>query len=175
MPTNPARRPGPDECHPFYAPYIARVPANDPLEALSKDVGAWGHLLAGVPPELEEHRYAPDKWSIREVVGHVTDAERMFCSRALAFSRGDRGPYPGFDENEYAQRSEANARSLADLASELYSVRAATLALVHGFTDGMWDRSGVASGREFTVRSLAWIMAGHSQHHRDLVEERYLG
>ena len=172
MPDWPGR-PGKDECADFYQPYIAAVDA-PLLEALEGDAEAWRELLAAVAPDREGHRYAAGKWSVREVVGHVTDAERMFSLRTMAFARGDRSHFPSFDENAYAAASGADRRLLASLAEEFSAVRAATLVLLRSFEDDVWDRRGVASGYEFTVRSLAWIIAGHSLHHRRVLAERYL-
>ncbi len=166
-------RPGSDEYADFYGSYIAAVkePLLDTLEA---EAGQWRALLAGVPPEREGYRYAPGKWSVREVVGHVIDAERMFAARAMAFARGDRSHYPSFDENLYAANSGADRRPLAELAEELAAVRRSTVLLLRSFEEDTWNRRGTASGYEFTVRSLAWIIAGHSRHHRGVVAERYL-
>ena len=172
MPDSPVR-PQPDEYADFYGGYIAAV--DGPLlETLEHDAGKWRALLATVSSAREGHRYAPGKWSIREVVGHVIDGERMFSMRAMAFARGDRSHFPSFDENAYAAASGADRRTLADLAEELSAVRGSTLLLLKSFEDETWDRRGTASGCEFTVRSLAWIMAGHSRHHRGVVAERYL-
>ncbi len=172
MPDSP-RRPASDECADFYQPYIATV-EGELFPALESDAQAWRAMLAAVPSGREGHRYAEGKWSIREVVGHVIDAERMFTMRAMAFARGDRSHFPSFDENAYAAASGADRRPLSDLTDELSAVRAATLLLVKSFEDDVWDRRGTASGYEFTVRSVAWIIAGHSRHHRKVVRERYL-
>ena len=172
MPDSP-RRPAQDECADFYEPYIAAVEGRL-LPSLADDAEAWRAMLTAVPADREGYRYAEGKWSIREVVGHVIDAERMFSVRAMAFARGDRSHFPSFDENAYAAASGADRRSLATLTDELSAVRASTLALLHSFENEIWDRRGMASGFEFTVRSLAWIIAGHSRHHRRVVVERYL-
>ena len=128
VPQSPAR-PATDEYADFYGSYIAAVkePLLDTLEA---EAAQWRALLAGVPPGREGYRYAPGKWSVREVVGHVTDAERMFTVRAMAFARGDRSHFPSFDENAYAANSGADRRPLADLAEELVAVRRATVLLL---------------------------------------------
>ncbi len=167
-------RPRIDEYADYYAPYVAAV--EGPLFAsLERDAEAWRALLAAVPPNREGYRYARGKWSVREVVGHVTDAERMFCVRMMAFARGDRSHFPSFDENVYVAASGADRRALSDLGEELAAVRVCTLLLMRGFEEGVWDGRGVASDCEFTVRSLAWIIAGHSRHHRKVLAERYLG
>lgn len=167
-------RPGSDEYADFYGTYIAAV--KEPLlDTLEEEAGEWRALLADVPPDREGYRYAPGKWSVREVVGHVIDAERMFTVRAMAFARADRSHFPSFDENAYAANSGADSRALADLAEEFAAVRRATVLLLKSFDKEAWSRRGVASGYEFTVRSLAWIIAGHSRHHRRVLAERYLG
>ncbi len=172
MPDSP-RRPAQDECAESYQPYIAQV-EGELLPELADDAEEWRAMLAAVPSGRERHRYAEGKWSIREVVGHVIDAERMFSMRAMAFARGDRSHFPSFDENAYAAASGADRRPLSDLTDELSAVRASTLQLLKSFEDETWDRRGMASGFEFTVRSVAWIIAGHSRHHRRVVAERYL-
>lgn len=166
-------RPGKNECAESYRPYVAVAQA-PLLEGLARDAEAWRAMLAAVPRDREGYRHARGKWSVREVVGHVTDAERMFCVRAMAFARGDRSHFPSFDQNAYAAASGADRRSLASLADEFSAVRTATLLLFRSFQNGVWDRRGTASGYEFTVRSLAWIIAGHSRHHRRVLVERYL-
>lgn len=167
------RRPGADECVDYYKGYISK--AKSPvLTGLAQDGEKWQAQLHALSPEQERHRYAPGKWSLREVVGHVIDTERVFAVRALAFARCDSVPWPGFDQDEYNAASGADNRPVAQLAAELAAVRGSTLLLFAGFGDESWDRRGIASGNEFTVRSLAWIMAGHSRHHRKVVEERYL-
>ena len=170
---NPIPRPHPDEYAPLYASYVEAVETPLP-QALERDIAKWRDLLETVPAEKEGYRYAPAKWSIREVGGHVIDAERMFSVRAMAFARGDEAHYPSFDENAYAAESGADQRTLADLSEELSAVRTATLLLLRSLPEGTWNRRGVASGNEFTVRSLAWIIAGHSRHHRRVLVERYL-
>lgn len=168
--------PGADECPAFYRPYLAAAArAGGSLGAvLEEDAAAWARVLESVPANKERYRYAEGKWTTREVVGHVADSERMFAARALAFARRDAGPYPSFDENEYAAHSGAGLRPLAALAEELQAVRRATLLLFEGFGEDVWERRGVASGCEFAVRDLAWIVAGHSVHHRRALCERYL-
>ena len=172
MPDSP-RRPTSDECADFYQPYIEAV-EGELLPALESDAQAWRTMLAAVPSGREGYRYEEGKWSIREVVGHVIDAERMFTMRAMAFARGDRSHFPSFDENAYAAASGADRRLLSDLTAGLSAVRTSTLLLLKSFEDGIWDRRGMASGYEFTVRSVAWIIAGHSRHHRKVVAELYL-
>ena len=151
------------------------MPEGDVLELLSTQIGTTLEVLASMPPELEEHRYAPDKWSVREVVGHVIDAERVFAHRAFSFARDDAGPLPGMDQHEYAAASNAATRPLAELADELAVVRNATLALFRGFPEEAWTRTGVASGFSFSVRCFPFIIVGHEIHHRTGLLEHYMG
>ena len=168
-----AMRPGSQEYHQFYQGYIASVPDGPITTTLSRQPDELRAILSGVPSHLEQHRYAPGKWSIREVVGHVTDAERMYSSRAFAFARRDPSHLPPFDQETYLNESGADGRSLAELVDELSAVRTATLALFFGLSTDAWDRRGVANECEFSVRSLAWIIAGHCQHHIRVLSTRY--
>lgn len=164
----------PSEYAPFYQTYVGRVPEGDILEILSGQMADTLGLFRSVPSELEEYRYGPGKWSVREVVGHLIDTERIFGFRALAFARGDATPLPGMEQDEYAAGSNAASRPLSELAAEFAAVRIATVALFRGFSDDAWGRVGIASGCSFSVRSLAFIIAGHEIHHRAGLEENYL-
>ena len=168
-------KPSPSEHEAYYSLYIDQVPEGDVLETLGTQIETTLDLLASVSPELEEHRYAPDKWSVREVVGHVIDAERVFAYRAFTFGRSDAAPIPGMEQNEYAAASNAAVRPLAELAAELAVVRRSTLALFRGLPDDAWSRAGVASGFSFTVRCFPFLIAGHEIHHRKGLIENYLG
>ena len=167
-------RPDPSEHDAYYSTYIDLVPEGDVLEILGTQIEATLELLTSVSPEVEEHRYAPGKWSVREVVGHVIDAERIFAHRALTFARSDQGPLPGMDQDDYASASNAGDRPLAELAAELAAVRQSSLALFRSFPDDAWTRSGVASGFSFTVRCFPFIVAGHEIHHRNGLMNDYL-
>ncbi len=164
----------PSEYAPFYETYVSRVPEGEILEILSVQIGDTLGLLNSVPAELEVYRYGTGKWSVREVVGHMIDAERIFSFRALAFARGDSAPLPGMDQVQYAAVSDAGTRPLAELAAELATVRAATVALFRSFSGDVWSRDGIASGCSFTVRSFPFIIAGHELHHRSGLEVNYL-
>jgi uncharacterized damage-inducible protein DinB len=171
----PIERPGPSEHEAYYSTYIDQVPEGYVLEMLGTQIETTLQLLASVSPEMETHRYASDKWSVREVVGHVIDAERVFTHRAFSFARADTAPIPGMDQDEYAAASNAALRPLAELAAELEAVRRSTLALFRGLPDEAWTRSGIASGFSFSVRSLLFIIVGHEIHHRKGLVENYLG
>ena len=166
-------RPAPDEFAPYYARYIEKVPDGDVVRTLREQRDGTAAFLRGIPDAKAGHRYAPDKWSIREVVGHLGDAERVFAYRALRFGRGDATPLPGFDENEFMKRARLDDRSYASLVDEFEAVRRATVALFDGFFPDEWTRHGAASGKDVSVRALAWIVAGHELHHVDVLKTRY--
>jgi uncharacterized damage-inducible protein DinB len=121
------------------------------------------------------HRYAPNKWSVKELVQHLVDTERVFSSRALAFARGDATELPGFDENAYAAASHADDRVLEEILEEHAAVRMASLALFTGLADEALTRRGVADGKPYSVRAIPWIVVGHELHHLAVLRERYLG
>jgi len=167
-------RPDPSEYAPFYAGYIAGVPEGELLGLLERQLEETTALLAAVPEAQGDFAYAPGKWTLKEVLGHIADAERVFSYRALRFARGDVTPLAAFDEQAWVPNSGARSRSLADLIGELRAVRVATLALLRALPPGTDGRRGTASGREVSVRALAWIIAGHERHHLKLIRERYL-
>lgn len=166
----PDRRPTPDTLAPFHAPYLARVPDGDIRATLAADFDAHTALLAGADPD---HAYAPGKWTVRQVVQHLADAERIFATRALRIARGDETPLPGFDHDAFAETTAPDRRPLASVVDEWRAVRAATLALFDGLPTPAWERVGKANGHPVSVRALAWITAGHARHHADLLAERY--
>lgn len=167
-------RPAPDEFDAFYAGYVARVPDGDLVAILARSGEDAAELLAGLTDEQAERAYAPGKWSIKEVVLHCADAERIFAYRVLRIGRGDQTSLPGWDEQAYAPASRANQRSIASLVEELRTVRAATVTLFDGLPADAWERRGNANGREITLRAVAWITAGHLLHHMAVIRERYL-
>ncbi len=165
--------PAAGEYAPYYGKYVEKLPEGDVLVTLQMQAANTAHLLAETAESRGSHRYANGKWSVKEVVGHITDAERIFAYRALRFGRGDATPLAGFDENQYVPAGGFDRRTLADLAAELAMVRAATLALFRGFDAEALLRRGEASGQPVTVRALAAIIAGHERHHVALLRERY--
>jgi hypothetical protein len=166
-------RPGADEHAPYYAGYVAAVPD----ERIGAQLQAQGDLLARLLAPLDEaqarHRYAPGKWSVKEVVGHLADVERVFAYRLLRIVRGDATPLPGFDEDAYVAAGDFDARPLSALVDEFRAARASTLALVLGVGAAHWERRGIASGHAVSARALAWLLAGHVAHHVRLLHERY--
>jgi hypothetical protein len=170
---NPITRPAEGEYNPYYGRYISQVPGDDALDALDAQIGETLALLAPLDEARALHRYAPGKWSVKETIGHVADAERVFAYRALRFARADATPLPGFDENVYVPAGRFDARPIDALRDELARVRAATLALFRSFDPAALARRGEASGNPVSVRALAWIIAGHERHHAALLRERY--
>lgn len=168
------RRPERSEFAEYYSTYVDKVPDGDIrqiLEAQSIEVPA---LLGAIPEAQADHRYAPDKWSIREVLAHLNDCERLFTFRAFWFARGFAGPLPSFDQNVAMSGANASARTWANHIAEFRAVRAATLALFGNLSAGAWECRGIASDNPVTVRALAYITAGHVAHHVALLNERYL-
>jgi uncharacterized damage-inducible protein DinB len=171
--TAPAR-PEANEYAPYYERYVSLVPDADVVETLTRQGEETLALLRAVTEEHAGSRYEPGKWSIKEVVGHVIDAERIFAYRALAIARGEQKPLPGMDQEEYMAGSDFDARTLADLAEEFAHVRRANTLMFRGLSAGAWSRRGVASDNEVTVRALAYIIAGHEAHHVQILRTRYL-
>jgi hypothetical protein len=166
-------RPASSEYAPSYGTYVSAVPEGDLLSLLQRQGRETVKLLREINEKKSQYRYAPGKWTIREVAGHLSDAERVFTYRALRFARGDATPLASFDENAWGAATNADARPLAEHIEELAAVRAATLALFRGFSEEQFARSGTASGHQITVRALAFITAGHERHHVKILQERY--
>lgn len=169
----PLARPHPTEVPTFYQGYVQAAPGSTLLESLSHPEAGFASL-AGLHRTLGDHRYASGKWTIKEVVQHVIDAERVFAYRALRFARNDATALPGFEENDYAPASEAGRRDMPDLLDEAATVRAGTIALYRSFTPVMLTRRGTASGHTLSVHALGWIIAGHAAHHLRIIHQRYL-
>jgi uncharacterized damage-inducible protein DinB len=167
-------RPASGEFLPYYGTYIDRVPRADIVETLTNQLPQTLSLIKLIPEATGDKRYAPGKWSIRDVLGHVIDGERIFVYRALRFSRSDLTPVPGFEENDYAANGPYSKVSLANLADEYEHVRRATIHFFANLNDEALSRRGTANGAEISVRALAFIIAGHETHHMDVLRERYL-
>lgn len=168
------QRPLEGEYSPYYETYISKVPDGDILETLTKQLDEMLKVLRSLPEERGGFRYSPEKWSIREVIGHLIDSERIFAYRALRFARGDVNPLAGFDQDEYVRASGSDRRKLTDLASEFEYLRRATISMLRSFEDAAGERRGKANNNEISVRALAWIIAGHERHHLQILRERYL-
>jgi len=166
-------RPGAGEYAPYYAGYIAQVPGDDVLPTLAGHIGTWSPILRRLSDAQALHRYAPGKWSVKEVIGHLCDGERVFGYRALRFARADATPLPGFDETAWVPASGSDRRPIGELVDELVAVRASTVELIRSFDDEALARRGEANGKTISVRALAWIAAGHALHHQAILRERY--
>ena len=168
------QRPRPDEHAPYHAAYLAHVPAGDIVEVLRAQLTDMLALARSIPARHHTFRYAPGKWSITEIFGHITDIERAFGLRAMCFARKDPGPLPGVDEDPYVAAADFDTRGLASILVELEHVRLANLALYASFDAAALERKGTASGRELSVRGLMYLTAGHALHHLGVLRERYL-
>jgi hypothetical protein len=166
-------RPEAGEFDPYYARYIDRVPEGDIGSLLEGQIRATAAVLRAVPAERATYRYAEGKWSIAEVVGHMTDLERIFGYRALRIARADSTPIEGFDENAYVPRGEFDRRTLPELVDDFEAARRSTLGLIRGFPPAAWTRIGTANGKPISVRALIYIIAGHERDHLGTLRARY--
>jgi uncharacterized damage-inducible protein DinB len=157
-----------------YQGYVTLVKDADVIEAMKASNERMLQLIRSIPDEKGLFRYAPEKWSIKEVLCHIIDAERIFTYRALRFARNDGTPLPGFDENEYAPQAGADARTLEAIAEESAHLRQATIDLFKSFTTDMLTRTGAANNTSISVLHLGYIIAGHESHHYNILQERYL-
>jgi hypothetical protein len=162
------------EAAPYYFKYIDRISSEDVVGVLAAQLEETPAFLLGISEEMSLHRYAPDKWSIRQVVSHVNDSERVFLYRTFWFARGFDDPLPSFDEKTCAGAAQADEVSWASHIEEFRGIRRATLAFFQNLPAQAWMRSGLASGNPFTVRALAYIVAGHTEHHTAILRERYV-
>jgi uncharacterized damage-inducible protein DinB len=166
-------RPESTEYAPYHGRYISLVPGSDILTTLESERRQTLLLLCGRDEADGDFRCAPDKWSVKEVLGHVCDAERVFAYRALRISRGDRTPMEAFEQDDYVRNAPFANRPLAELIEDYIAVRRATLTLLRNLDEQAWSRRGTASNNEVSVRALAYIIAGHEIHHRRILEEKY--
>lgn len=174
MSATAAPRPDKSE-YPTYAEgYVARVPDGDIVAILGRQLQDTLALIRIIPEARGDFRYAEGKWSVKEVIGHVIDAERVFAYRALRFARGDATELAGFEQDDYVRGGSFDKRSLSDLAGEYQHVRRATISLFANLDDQAWTRRGTANKNEVSVRGLAFIVAGHERHHVDILRTRYL-
>ena len=166
-------RPEPGEYNPYYDKYISLIPGTDILGTLDAERRKTLLLLCGRDEEDGNFRYAPDKWSAKEVLGHVCDTERVFAYRAMRIARGDATPMAGFEQDDYVRNGPFARMPLAELIEDYIAVRRATLTLLRNLEEPAWTRRGVANKSEVSVRALAYIIAGHEVHHRRILEEKY--
>ena len=159
---------------PYYGKYIQLVPEGDIVQTMGLQIEDTLRFLRSVPPLSGDRRYAPDKWSIKEVVGHLMDCERVFAQRALYFARNCPGPLPSIEPEEWVTVAGFGRMQLGDLINEFELVRRSNVLLFKGLSDEAWTRRGIASDMEFTVRSFAYIIVGHERHHLEILKTRYL-
>jgi hypothetical protein len=166
-------RPLETEYAPYYGNYIAHVTEDEILPVLRAQIDELDVLLDRVAPEQETYRYAEGKWSIREIVGHLIDGERVFGYRALCIARGETQNLPGFDQNQYMVPAPYDRVELEDLLSEFRLVRLSNIAMFRTLDEGAWARIGTANDSQISVRALAFIMAGHLRHHMGVLRSKY--
>ncbi|HEY3216193.1 MAG TPA: DinB family protein [Candidatus Eisenbacteria bacterium] len=174
MTVSTAARPAADEHIPYYGKYIALATESEAVAALEAQLEDMLPFLRGLGEEQGTLRYAPGKWSIKEVIGHLIDSERVFAYRAMRIARADRTPLAGFDENTYVPAARFDRLTLKVLVDELELVRRSNLAMFRGLDEDAWVRRGTANDNEVSVRALAFIIAGHGRHHVEILQERYL-
>lgn len=158
----------------YYGRYVNLVPEGDIVATLEKQGAEFTAFLRTIPEAKGDHRYGPDKWSVKEALGHVIDGERVFAYRALRFARGDQQPLPGFEQDDYVKTAQHGRAKLADLIEEFELLRRANVLMLRHLDEAAWTRRGTASGYEISVRALAFVLAGHVLHHWQVLKERYL-
>lgn len=168
-----AVRPAQNEYDSYYHRYISLVPDEDILIALDQQLSETLILLRGLSEQHGTFRYEPGKWSVKEILGHLIDTERIMSYRALCIARADRSSFPGFEQDDYVKNANFDKRSVSSLSREFEQVRRATIALFRNLDPEAWERRGVASNVEVSVRALAYIIAGHELHHKSVLKERY--
>jgi uncharacterized damage-inducible protein DinB len=165
-------RPAASEFASFYAGYIARVPDSGPVAELNEQIAAL-EKLKSLPDDKANHAYADGKWTVKEVLGHCADGERVFSYRLTRIARGDKTPLAGFDENEWAKTAPHRRRSIAAVIDEFIAVRRATLALMDSLDETAIANTGIANNNPVSGRAICWIIAGHARHHLNVLHERY--
>ncbi len=166
-------RPRPDEYDAAFERYVSRVPETDILAALEAQPAEMAAAFRSVPPAREEYRYAPGKWTIRGVLGHILDAERVFGYRALCISRGEKTSLPAFEEDDYAARAGHDLRPIASLLDEYATLRKSHVLMLRHVDDDAWTRFGTANALPVTPRAIAYILVGHPRHHMAVLAEKY--
>jgi len=174
MATSTIGRPETSELAEYQIAYISKVPGADILEFLEQQLEATLDLLRGIDEEKGNYRYAAGKWTVKEVVGHIIDSERVFAYRALVFSRSDSTTLPGFDQDLWAGHANHSTVPLKELAGEFEAVRRSTIGLFRHLDTAAWMRGGTANNNPITVRALAYLIGGHTEHHLEILKSRYL-
>jgi len=167
-------RPSNEEYFKYFQGYVDLVPEGDIRQVLEQSLKTTTELFGSFSEDQGNYRYAPDKWSLKEVLGHVTDNERIMSYRALRIARGDRTPLAGYDENEFIRNSSFNELPLAAIVEDYKAVRRATLSLLTTIADEAWTRTGIVNDKESSARAWFYILAGHELHHLNVIREKYL-
>ena len=167
-------RPTTAEYYKYYDRYVSLVPEGDIIKIFKEQLTSTESFFGGIPSEKAGYRYLPDKWSVKEVIGHVIDVEWVFSYRALRFARGDQTELPGIEQDDLMAGANFNTRDLTSLCEEFKHLRSANILLFNSYDEKIMDRVGLASGFEFSVRSILYIIAGHLNHHIGIIRERYL-
>ena len=168
------QRPATEEMIAYFQRYVVQAHGNDLIEALRNASEQTWEVVSRIPAGFADHRYAPGKWSIKEIFQHLIDTERVFAYRALCFSRNEVIELPGFDENMYIENANTDRRELHELLREYDVVRSSTIQLFNGMSEEMLMRSGTANGNLISVRAIGWTIAGHVLHHMQIIDQRYL-
>lgn len=168
------KKPSTEEYPKYYDPYIALVSEGSIENILINQLEETTALLSNLEEAQTNYRYADGKWTLKEVIGHIIDTERIMSYRFLRISRGDRTPLAGFDENQYVEGASFHSRLVTDLIEELIAVRHSTLTQMRGLTEESWSRKGIANDTEISARAIAYIIAGHELHHVKIIKEKYL-
>ncbi len=170
----PNRRPDPSEHAPYYQKYVSLVPGDDPVAVLQENLRTTSELLESISEDQSNSTYASDKWTIKQILGHLNDGERVFSYRAMCISRGDETPLPSFDQDAYIANFPFESLRWADLVAEYKAIRQSTIALLNQLPKAAWERRGTASSNPVSVLALAYIIAGHELHHAKILREKYL-
>jgi hypothetical protein len=166
-------RPQPEEYAPFYETYVRLVPENDLMDAFQHAMDEIHEELDRIPPDKADYAYAEGKWTVKQLIQHIIDTERVFSYRALCIARGEKQPLPGFDENEYAAAADGSSRSFKDMKEELLALRHSVYLMFKGFTPAMLKQVGTASGKPISTLALGYINIGHIRHHFTILRDRY--
>lgn len=169
-----SNRPSTEEYGPYYETYIRLVPEGDIGEIFAQSYESTLALLSSVTELQGQYRYEPGKWSLKEVIGHVVDGERIMSYRLLRIARGDKTPLAGFDQDEYIKNASFDSMNVSDLLEDYSNVRRATLSMLRSISDEAWHRTGSANNSVLSARALAYIIVGHEMHHVRVIQERYL-
>ena len=168
------QKPTPEEHAPYFSLYIDKVPDIDIIDALGMQIDSFSKLLTGITEEKSQHRYAPGKWSIKELTVHILDTERIMAYRALCISRNEKNSLPGYDHDEYVREIDYSKITMKGLLEEFIVLRKSNILMLKNFTEEMCSRKGLANQKPITVRALAYVIYGHAQHHLNILKEKYL-